>query len=487
MATSEDNSRPVSLHLDRDADGSNRLTTLLSSTAPLGGEFLIRIDSEKWFSELLPLRHKSSVIIPEFDHGVSATVWIYNGFGTLLVAPLPVSIGSVRGVHLAPPEKHVTQQPNNFVRYVFFAFGTIAFGSWLAFRLTTSTINGPMTNQRTHIPANSSYVRCANINDCFRDTMNSMSKYDTESVRNIAKKVDTFEKPARGNASLARQLNANGLRASNDNDFAEAAAFFESAYREDPSDQEIAANLGYARIKTRDLEGANRALMAALQLNPRRSSTWLPLAELAARRDQNTGDAVNALLVAFEWSNKEKAIDSFRNQANIETHPQFRAAYQQALDQAIKLRANAIAGMEDGLVGALRYDKKTSKRAVNSGVAIQAYMREGFVSRGPNRRAQSIDYYLVNRATKFMGHDLVMIDEEYLAAGEACCANPGVGVTVRLNGPATNLEKFGTDNRCSFLSNVNFQHKLGAVGIKNTALPGDYASLSCREKDANRL
>ena len=71
--------------------------------------------------------------------------------------------------------------------------------------------------------------------------------------------------------------------------------------------------------------------------------------------------------------------------------------------------------LESGLTSALRLKKGTTERIGNSGKAIQAYMREGIVNKKPNQRADYTDYYLVNKPAKFMGHDLIVIEEEYMS------------------------------------------------------------------------
>ncbi len=178
----------------------------------------------------------------------------------------------------------------------------------------------------------SSSVPCANIANCYQATLIAMSKNDFDLVRRIAEKIDTFNKPARGNRPAARKLNDDGLRAMRQNDFIQAATIFAKAQREDHSDVEIASNLGFARVKAGDFPGASQALGDALLLNPRRASTWVPIAELIARRDRNANGALIALLVAYEWSTaKEKAINYYTEQAKSETHPQYKAAYEQAL------------------------------------------------------------------------------------------------------------------------------------------------------------
>ena len=188
----------------------------------------------------------------------------------------------------------------------------------------------PAVNNSSNASGSASVV-CANIDSCLKETMNAISKNDVAMVRAIAAKIETFANPLRGNSNYARQLNAEGLLAFEQDDFAQAATVFAKANREDPSDAEIAGNLGTARVKAGDFVGGSRALMEALQLSPRRVSTWIPIAELYALYHQNTNDASAALLVAYEWSNKEAAIKSYSLQAEIETHPLFKAAYKQAL------------------------------------------------------------------------------------------------------------------------------------------------------------
>jgi tetratricopeptide (TPR) repeat protein len=314
-----------------------------------------------------------------------------------------------------------------------------------------------------------------------------MSRHDIATVKAIAKRIDSFNKPEPGNSVIARKLNAEGLSAFKQDNFTQAAAFFQQARLEDPSDAEIAANLGHARIKEGDFERARQSLLAALLLSPRRVSTWLPIAELAARHDQNTDDSVSALLVAYEWSVKDKAIDFYKTQATGEPYPRFREAYRKALEIALQMRIKSIAGMETGLINALRYDMRSSTRVGNSGDAIQVYMGEGYVSMGPNKRANYTDYYVVTRPTKFMGHDLVLIEEEYLVPPVVgCCVNPGAGVTVRVNGSTNTLQEFATYNRCSFTPHVNLLQKQRAVGIQSGVSPGEYASLSCRERELSQ-
>jgi hypothetical protein len=148
--------------------------------------------------------------------------------------------------------------------------------------------------------------------------------------------------------------------------------------------------------------------------------------------------------------------------------------------------------LENGLIDALRYDKKSAKRVGKSRDAIQAYMREGFISNEPERWTYT-DYYILGPTTQFMGHDLVMIEEEYMGDHNVgCCVSEGAGVTVGINGNTTNLETFARDNGCSFSTEAEFQQYLDKLG-GHKILPADrfkrsggFAALSCRARDVEK-
>lgn len=142
--------------------------------------------------------------------------------------------------------------------------------------------------------------------------------------------------------------------------------------------------------------------------------------------------------------------------------------------------------LETGLVAALSLKKGTTERIGDSGKAIQAYIRAGLINKKPNQRADYTDYYLLKKPASFMGHELVVIEEEYMARYVGCCVSPGAGVSLKLTGSAKNLEDFAQLNKCTLKKDVNLQKELQDVSIKATLRPGSYANLSCRERDADR-
>lgn len=140
--------------------------------------------------------------------------------------------------------------------------------------------------------------------------------------------------------------------------------------------------------------------------------------------------------------------------------------------------------LENRLTDALRYDTAKTERVGDSGKAIQAYMRAGIVNKKPNIRADYTDYYLVNKPASFMGHDLFMIEEEYMTAYIGCCVSEGAGITVRLTGDDSALQAFAKANACSVEHNVDLKAVLERLGLKAKLPRGKYTTLSCRERDA---
>jgi hypothetical protein len=104
----------------------------------------------------------------------------------------------------------------------------------------------------------------------------------------------------------------------------------------------------------------------------------------------------------------------------------------------------------------------------------------------PERRFDYTDYYLLKKPASFMGHELVLIEEEYIAQYIGCCVSPGAGVTVKAHGNTRKLQAFARAQRCTLSDPVDVQHALSEVAIKARLQKGHYASLSCRERDAER-
>lgn len=243
-------------------------------------------------------------------------------------------------------------------------------------------------------------ITCSTIDTCFQAMLTAMSAGNVNELRIVAEKVDKFAKPARGNRNLARKLNDEGLKAFRENDFTQASTIFAQAQQEDPSDAEVAANLGFARVRINDINGATKALMAALILDPRRTSTWVPIAELLAKSNQKSDAAVSALMIAYEWSTaRQKAIDFYTTQANTQANPNLQRAYQEAIrkialsssfrsvdeaKQTVEPNRSTPLSAEQYLIQVGAYSTETAANAV-----IKRIERTGFRSFTENIRTES--------------------------------------------------------------------------------------------------
>ena len=139
--------------------------------------------------------------------------------------------------------------------------------------------------------------------------------------------------------------------------------------------------------------------------------------------------------------------------------------------------------LEQGLINAIEQNKTNTSRDTLYGSAIRAYKTKGFINNKPNQRADYTDYYLLNKPATFMGHDLKVIEEEYMSAYIGCCVNSGLGLGLKIRGSLTSLKAFANENGCSVEENINLYQELTESGLKVHPMSGRYARLSCRERD----
>lgn len=168
---------------------------------------------------------------------------------------------------------------------------------------------------------------CTTVVICVQQTLAAARDADIDQVRKIATTLDSMPKPNLGNRPIARQLNQSGIEALKRDDLPVALDKLRQALAENPRDVEVAGNLGFAMVKSGQAAEAVEVLQAAVVIDPRRTSTWTPLAEayaLAGRRE----DARAALWVSFQWSgNREKSLSFYQDRMARETRPQLQALY----------------------------------------------------------------------------------------------------------------------------------------------------------------
>lgn len=137
------------------------------------------------------------------------------------------------------------------------------------------------------------------------------------------------------------------------------------------------------------------------------------------------------------------------------------------------------------LITAMTLDAHTNERVGDSGEAIQAYIKNGLLGKAPNMRIDYTDYWGLKGHADFMGHTLVVIEEEYMSAYIGCCVSPGIGITVKINQDVADLKEFASINKCSLdlMDQSELNAEFESLGIKSPG-KGRYATLSCRERDA---
>lgn len=121
-------------------------------------------------------------------------------------------------------------------------------------------------------------------------------------------------------------------------------------------------------------------------------------------------------------------------------------------------------------------------RRENAAVVLREFKAAGLIARKPER-SDYTDYYLVLKPLRVFGHDLVLIEDEYMLKYVGCCVSEGAGLALRTNGGLGELEAFARKNKCQvqeFQSEAEYR-EFTHVRFK---LPvGSYASLSCRARD----
>lgn len=158
-------------------------------------------------------------------------------------------------------------------------------------------------------------AKCGDFYDCFNVMLQSTDPRNPESISVAAARVSEFQKPIRGNRKVARELNTKGLAEFKKGNFTEAVTLLQQASTEDPGDAEILSNLGLALLKANRAQDARHALRSSLAINPRRTSAWVPMADVLFEIGDNDS-AMAALLLAYEFSeNKEKTKAFFGGKA----------------------------------------------------------------------------------------------------------------------------------------------------------------------------
>ena len=152
-----------------------------------------------------------------------------------------------------------------------------------------------------------------------RTMMDAALANGADTVVRASGTVRALPQPARGDRKAARALNQEGLAALKREDSTRAIASLNAAMAADPSDEEIATNLGFALVRVGRFADAQQPLLRALVLNPGRSSAWYNLGQAYAG-DNKEQAAYAAFLLTFQFAgNQHKSLEWFQRLAQDET------------------------------------------------------------------------------------------------------------------------------------------------------------------------
>jgi len=132
------------------------------------------------------------------------------------------------------------------------------------------------------------------------------------------------------------------------------------------------------------------------------------------------------------------------------------------------------------LLESLQIKPGTAERVLDSGKMIVALAKAGYVNLAPDSRADYSDYRFFKKPAFLLGSEIVAIDEEYFKEWVGCCVSRGVAITVKANGDTNALQDFARSNKCR----VGFDGDMYYGPTLPYAPKGTYATLSCKERDA---
>ena len=104
-------------------------------------------------------------------------------------------------------------------------------------------------------------------------------------------------------------------------------------------------------------------------------------------------------------------------------------------------------------------------------------MQAGYIDNKPNLRADYTDYYLLNKPARFMGHELVMIEEEYMSRYIGCCVSPGAGLSVKVSGSLKPLGNLPVSIAAACTHNARPARRAGQPGHPPQAGAGTLCDL----------
>ena len=170
-------------------------------------------------------------------------------------------------------------------------------------------------------------LACSNLTTCIDVMLNAAKVENISIVLETAKRIESFEKPERGDRKIARRLNEQGLAAFKNDNKNEAITILTNARNTDKLDEEIISNLVYVYSENENYLKAIELAKEGFLLNPRRASLWLPYAE-SNQKAGNKSAALSAFWLAWQFSgNKEKMLESMEKKIADERNLKLKELY----------------------------------------------------------------------------------------------------------------------------------------------------------------
>lgn len=160
-------------------------------------------------------------------------------------------------------------------------------------------------------------LKCSDFDECLGLMLRAADPRKPEAIQVAAVRISELNRAQGGNRKVARQLNSKGLGEFKKGNLDTAVALLQQAASADSSDVEIQANLGLMLLRASRPKEAQLALSLALRINPRRTNTWVPLAEYFSDSGESK-KAIASLQLAYEFSeSKEKTRTFFEDKAKM--------------------------------------------------------------------------------------------------------------------------------------------------------------------------
>lgn len=184
--------------------------------------------------------------------------------------------------------------------------------------------------------AQSTSCKAASCIPVMLQSISPLNETQLNAAADLTLNKDAFPK---GNRKDARKLNEDALKELNSGNAQSATNLLKQAVDTDPSDVEINSNYGFGLLKAGNYAGAKTQLQKTLELNPRRTSTWLPLAEAYAGAGQ-AQLANQAGLIAYYYStDKSKAKTYYQKQAQEQSIAPIRSMYANLVNEISRVES----------------------------------------------------------------------------------------------------------------------------------------------------